>query len=398
MTMADYRSAVERLPNRQQGGLQGALVRYNQLQLTHPGAPAHAMIVADQAKPKDSAVFLRGQPNTKGDVVPRRFLEILSAGGKPEPFKIGSGRYELAKAIASPNNPLTARVAVNRLWMHHFGEAFVPTPEDLGTMSEKPTHPELLDYLTSYFVESGWSFKKLHRLILHSRAYQQSSHIVQSSEGQKLVDKDPYNKLLWRANVRRLDFESVRDSMLSFSGYLDRTVGGKPINLTDEPYSFRRSVYGYIDRGNLPELMAHFDFANPEMSNSKRTTTVVPQQALFLMNSPMTVDIVRRIVARPEVSKAPDALGKIRALYEIIFQRYPTKDEFALGQKFLKAEAEDAEANSYVYEGGRRRGGGGMGGRSAIKNDGLRVSRRPLNAIETFTQVLLLSNEAAYIN
>ena len=398
MSMADYRAAVDRLPNRLQGNLQGALTRFNQLQLTHPGAPAHAMIVADQAKPKDSAVMLRGQPNSKGDVVPRRFLEVLSPGGKAEPFKIGSGRYELAKAIASPNNPLTARVAVNRVWMHHFGEGFVPTPDDLGTMSEKPTHPELLDYLASYFVESGWSLKKLHRLILNSRVYLESSSMIPGEVGQSYVDKDPYNKLLWRANVRRLDFESVRDSMLIFSGNMDRALGGKPINLTDEPYSFRRSVYGYVDRGNLPELMAHFDFSKPEMTNSKRTTTVVPQQALFLMNSPMTVDVVRRIVARPEVSKAPDALGKIRAVYEIVFQRYPTKEEFALGQQFLKGEAEDVEANTYVYEGSKRRGGGGMGGRSAIKNDGLRVSRRPLNALETFTQVLLLSNEAAYVN
>jgi hypothetical protein len=398
MTMADYRGAVDRLPNRFQGNLQAALVRYNGLQLSHPGAPAHAMIVADQAKPKDSPVFIRGQANVKGEIVPRRFLEFLSPGGKPEPFKIGSGRFELAKAIASPTNPLTARVLVNRVWMHHFGEGFVPTPDDLGTMSEKPTHPELLDYLSSYVMENGWSLKKLHRLILHSRVYQESSHILPGEAGQKYVDKDPYNKLLWRANVRRLDFESVRDSLLVFSGNMDRTFGGKPINLTDEPYSFRRSVYGYVDRGNLPELMAHFDFSKPDMTNSKRTSTVVPQQALFLMNSPMTVDIVRRIVARPEFANAPEAPGKIRALYEIIFQRYPTKAELAMAQQFLKTEAEDAEANSYVYQGAKRRGGGGMSGRSAIKNDGLRVSRRALNPWETFAQVLLLSNEAAYLN
>jgi hypothetical protein len=331
-------------------------------------------------------------------VVPRRFLEILSPGGKPEPFKVGSGRLELAQAIASKNNPLTARVAVNRVWMHHFGEGFVPTPDDLGTMSEKPTHPELLDYLATYFMENGWSLKKLHRLILLSRVYQQSSHIIEGDVGKQFVDKDPYNKLLWRANVRRLDFEAVRDSLLVFSGNMDRTLGGKPINLTDEPYSFRRSVYGYVDRGNLPELMAHFDFANPNMANSKRTSSLVPQQALFLMNSPMTVDIVRRIVARPEFAGARDHLGRIRALYEIIFQRYPTKEEFAIAAQFLKVEAEDSEANTFVYDGAKNRGRGGMGGRSAIKNDGLRVSRRPLNAWETFAQVLLFSNEAAYLN
>jgi hypothetical protein len=260
-------------------------------------------------------------------------------------------------------------------------------------MSEKPTHPELLDWLASYFMESGWSMKKLHRLILLSRAYQESTHVIAEYE-----EKDPYNKLLWRANVRRLDFESVRDSMLTFSGQLDKKLGGKPVNLTDEPYSFRRSVYGYVDRGNLPELMAHFDFSKPDMANSKRTSTVVPQQALFLMNSPMTVDVVRRIVNRPEFTSAPAESGKISALYRIIFQRMPTKEEYKMGREFLKAEAADAEANSYVYEGSIRRGGGRGGAMAAIKNDGLRVSRRPLSPWETYAQVLLLSNESAYVN
>ncbi len=119
----------------------------------------------------------------------------------------------------------------------------------------------------------------------------------------------PENRLLWRANIRRLDFEAMRDSLLVFSGKLDGTVGGKPINLTDEPYSYRRSVYGYIDRGNLPELMSNFDFSDPDMPNSKRATTIVPQQALFLMNSPMAVDVARRVIARPEVANAPNNLA-----------------------------------------------------------------------------------------
>jgi mono/diheme cytochrome c family protein len=393
MTMNDYRAAVERIPNRLQGAIQQTLVAYNELLLTHPGAPAHAMVVSDQNQPRNSPVLIRGQADNKGELVPRRFLDILSPGGKAAPFTKGSGRLELAQDIASKSNPLTARVLVNRVWMHHFGEGFVPTPDDLGTMSEKPTHPELLDWLASYFMESGWSMKKLHRLILLSRAYQESTHVIAEYE-----EKDPYNKLLWRANVRRLDFESVRDSMLTFSGQLDKKIGGKPVNLTDEPYSFRRSVYGYVDRGNLPELMAHFDFSKPDMANSKRTSTVVPQQALFLMNSPMTVDVVRRIVNRPEFTSAPAESGKISALYRIIFQRMPTKEEYKMGREFLKAEAADAEANSYVYEGSIRRGGGRGGAMAAIKNDGLRVSRRPLSPWETYAQVLLLSNESAYVN
>ncbi len=394
MGVAEFRAVVDRLPNRLQGPLQNALTKYNLLLLTHPGAPAHAMVVADKPKAQDSPVFIRGQANSKGDIVPRRFLEILSPGGQPKPFTQGSGRLELAQAIASRDNPLTARVLVNRVWMHHFGEAFVPTPDDLGTMSEKPTHPELLDYLANYVMDNGWSLKKLHRLLLLSRVYQQSSHILVGSD---YKDKDPYNKLLWRANVRRLDFESVRDSMLVFSGQLDGSIGGKPVNLTDEPYSFRRSVYGYVDRGNLPELMANFDFAKPEMANSKRTTTVVPQQALFLMNSPMSVDIIRRITGRPEFTAAKDDLGRISALYKIIFQRMPRKEEYPMALAFVKVEAQDTEANNYAYK-PPRGGGRGMDGRSAIKNDGLRVARRPLNAWETYAQALLFSNEAAYVN
>ncbi len=393
MTFYDYRTAVDRLPNRLQGGLERTLVSYNDLLLTHPGAPSHAMIVAE-ATPKNSPVFIRGEANSKGEVVPRRFLDILSPGGKAEPFTKGSGRLELAQQIASKGNPLTARVAVNRVWMHHFGEGFVPTPDDLGVMSEKPTHPELLDWLSNYFMETGWSMKKLHRVIMLSRVYQQSSHIL---EGSDFTDRDPFNKLLWHANIRRLDFESVRDSLLVFSGQLDRQLGGKPINLTEEPYSFRRSVYGYVDRGNLPELMAAFDFSKPDMSNSKRTATIVPQQALFLMNSPMTVDVVRRIVSRPEVTSARDEKGKIAALYRIIFQRSPTAAEFQMGMAFVKTEAGDEQANNFQYQ-GKIRGARGGGVMAAIKNDGLRVARRPLNAWETYAQVLLFSNESAYVN
>ncbi|MDB6154733.1 MAG: hypothetical protein JWL90_3186, partial [Chthoniobacteraceae bacterium] len=289
--------------------------RINETFLTDPGADTRAMVVEDSRQPMDSPVFIRGEAGSRGDIVPRRFLEVLS-GGKPTPFKQGSGRLELAQAIANKNNPLTARVIVNRVWLHHFGEGFVRTPDDLGTQSEAPSHPELIDYLSSYLMDQNWSIKKLHKLIMLSKVYQESSFTIKKHE-----EIDPFNRLLWRANVRRLEFEAVRDSLLVFSGQLDRTVGGQPVNLADEPYSFRRSVYGYIDRGNVPELMSHFDFSNPDMPNSKRATTIVPQQALFLMNSPMAVDITRRILARPEVANAKNNAWRIMALYRIILQR-----------------------------------------------------------------------------
>src|SRR5262249_34243420 len=157
-------------------------------------------------------------------------------------------RLELAQAIANKNNPLTARVIVNRVWLHHFGEGFVRTPDDLGTMSEKPSHPELIDYLASYLMEQNWSLKKLHRLIMLSKVYQETSKELSASTKQYEAI-DPENRLLWRANVRRLDFEAMRDSLLAMSKTLDVTVGGQPVNLTDEPYTHRRSIYGYVDRG-----------------------------------------------------------------------------------------------------------------------------------------------------
>jgi hypothetical protein len=357
------------------------------------------MIVQDKNRPVNSPVFIRGQAQVRGDIVPRGFLEILSPTGKPVTFSEGSGRLELANCIADKNNPLTARVAVNRIWMHHFGEGFVRTPDDLGVMSEKPTHPELLDYLSSWFMENGWSQKKLHKFIVISRVYQESTHTRKEYE-----TIDPENRLLWRANVRRLDFESMRDSLLVFSGQLDRTVGGKPINLTDEPYSYRRSVYGYVDRGNLPELMAHFDFSDPDMPNSKRTSTVVPQQALFLMNSPMAVDIARKVVARPEVANAQYDLNRIMAIYRILFQRSATQPEVQMAMAFLQKEGNEqgemAAQGSASSDPKKRpmrpqRNDSRFG---AIKNEGERVERKPLTPWETYVHALLFSNEAAYLN
>jgi uncharacterized protein DUF1553/uncharacterized protein DUF1549/cytochrome c len=381
--------------------------KINELELTNPGAPARAMVVADAPRPHDSPVFIRGQAGQPGELVPRHFLEALS-NGAPQPFKDGSGRYELAKCIASKDNPLTARVMVNRIWMHHFGEGFVRTPDDLGNQAEKPTHPELLDWLSSYFMETGWSIKKMHRLIMLSRAYQESSYDIPA-----YAQIDPENRLLWRANIRRLDFEAVRDSLLVFGGRLDATVGGHPVNLTEEPYSFRRSVYGYIDRGNVPELMSHFDFGDPNMPNSKRTATVVPQQALFLMNSPMVIDIARRTVARPEMNNARNEIDRIMMLYRILFQRTPNQDEIKAGREFLFQEqvaqykvdksqsAQDVAKSNAALKAKiaqKAKGGGRMDATRAIQNEGDLVERKNLSPWEAYAQALLMSNEMAYVN
>jgi hypothetical protein len=393
-------------PNKISGRARLNFGELNLLEISHPGSPAKAMVVTDKPRPQNSPLFIRGEAQSRGAIEPRHFLEILSPGRKPEPFTVGSGRLELAKAIASQSNPLTARVAMNRIWMHHFGEGLVPTPDDLGVQSGQASHPELLNYLAAKFMELGWSVKQMHRVIMLSAVYQQSTETNPAYE-----TKDPDNRMLWRSNIRRLDFEAMRDSLLVFTGQLDRSIGGKPVNLTDEPYSYRRSVYGYIDRGNLPELMQHFDFSDPDMPNSKRTTTVVPQQALFLMNSSMAVDIARKLVARPEIAKTIDNDEKVRWLYRIIFQRLPRTDELALARAFLHdvqtdvAVPEDRLASAVpMGRNGRkfekrpeipRKQNGKFG---AIQNSGEFVERRPLTGWEAYAQALLFSNELAYVN
>ncbi|HEX8913155.1 MAG TPA: PSD1 and planctomycete cytochrome C domain-containing protein [Humisphaera sp.] len=383
-----------------------AFAELNVLELTHPAAPGRAMVVADAEQPVDSPVFIRGDAANKGRVVPRQFLEVLSPADR-KPFAKGSGRLELANAIASKENPLTARVIVNRVWLRHFGEGFVRTPDDLGVQCEPPSHPELLDYLAARFVADGWSLKKLHRAILLSSAWQQSS-----DTNAAFAVKDPDNRLLWRANVRRLDFEAIRDTMLQFTGRLDRTLGGKPVNLTDEPYSYRRSVYGYVDRGNLPELLAEFDYADPNRPNSRRATTIVPQQALFFMNSPMSADVARRVCARPEFARAPDDYSRVSALYEVLYQRRPKPAEVELARDFYNAHfagkggkpAQVASAKDVAREVARAEAaakaeaGKSAGVKGAIKNEGETIDRRPLTVWEQYAQALLFANEIVYVN
>lgn len=400
---AGLRQATNRWPMQIQNRAGIGFAAVNQLLLTHDGAPARAMVVADSPNPRNSSVFIRGQAETKGEVAPRRFLEVF-AETFPDDFKNGSGRYELAQCIASKKNPLTARVLVNRVWMHHFGQGFVRTPDDLGVQSEKPSHPELLDYLAWWVMDQGWSLKKLHKLIMLSRVYQIGSDIKQ-----EYVQMDPENRLLWRANVRRLDFEAMRDSLLVMSGRLDRTVGGQPVNLTDEPYSYRRSVYGYIDRGNLPELMSHFDFSNPDMPNSARTTTIVPQQALFLMNSPMSVDVARRVLTQKAFMEAGHDTMRVNAIYRVVLQRNATPQEHRMAIDFVSQELRKAQetatqmkdVTAKATEAAKKRAearANSMRGDAAIQNEGQVVERRALSPWETLAHTLLFTNEAAYVN
>lgn len=302
------------------------------LKQAYEGAPPRAMSLEDVDEIKPGHVFVRGNPNNKGDEVRPQFLLVL-AGENRRPFTQGSGRLELARAIANKENPLTARVMVNRVWLHHFGKGIVGTPSDFGARGDRPTHPELLDYLAHYFVEHAWSLKKLHRLIVLSRTYRQSS--ADNAAARRV---DPENTLLWRMNRRRLDFESLRDSLLAVGGNLDLTMGGTGVSATAWPFTHRRTVYTFIDRTNVPNDFRNFDFAGPEAHSPQRYLTTVPQQALYLMNSPFVMEQAQAVMRRPEVASVTDVRRRITQLYRVIYGRTPNADEIRLGLQFINQQ------------------------------------------------------------
>jgi Protein of unknown function (DUF1553)/Protein of unknown function (DUF1549)/Planctomycete cytochrome C len=305
-----------------------------QIQKSPPPTPELAMAMQDSAHPHDGVIFKRGNPNLHGDQAPRRFLQALCKAGEERPhWTDGSGRLELAEAIASKENPLTARVFVNRVWLQYFGAGIVRTPSDFGHQGDPPTDPKLLDYLASTFMNDGWSIKKLQRLIVMSSTYRQSSDVSPKS-----FAADPDNRLWTRMNRRRLDLEEMRDSIMDACGQLDKsTLGGKSVDLWSEPFTKRRAVYGFIERQNLPGVFRTFDYATPDATSPKRFTTTVPQQALFFMNSPFAVDAARGVANRPEIHDATDEAQQIRRLYLLLFDRLPTADEAALGKAYLGA-------------------------------------------------------------
>ena len=328
---------------------------------THAAAPIRAMAMNDLAAPRDSAVLFRGEPSNRGPVVPRQFLEVLS-GEKRAPFKDGSGRLDLAKSIASRDNPLTARVIVNRVWQWHFGEGIVTSASDFGMRAEKPAHAELLDHLATWFMDNGWSLKKLHRQIMLSSVYQQGS-----AKNDAYAKKDPGNRLLWKQNLHRLDFEALRDTLLVVGGKLDHTLGGRPIDVTTAATT-RRTLYGLVDRRELPELFRTFDFANPDMTSSQRYTTTVPQQALFMMNSTLVIEQAKNLAHRSELDKLSDSAEKVRQLYRLALQRPPSADELKLALEYVTKQSE-------------RTGG-----------------KTTMDAWEKFAQALLQTNELIYVN
>jgi hypothetical protein len=291
----------------------------------------HAL--TDGSKPANLKVHIRGNSATLGEEAPRRFLAVLSRD-EPPAFKNGSGRLELAKAIASKDNPLTARVLVNRIWMHHFGRGIVGTPSNFGTLGERPTHPELLDHLAARFVVSGWSVKALHRDIMLSSVYQSGTAYEERS-----ATADPDNKLLWRMNRRRLEVEPWRDAMLSVTGNLDASLGGSSAELS-APTHRRRTLYGAVSRHNLDPVLRLFDFPDPNLTSDRRPVTSVPLQQLFVFNSEFMARQANAFATRVRDAEATDT-ARIRRAFLLAYGRPPTDREIQLGEDFLAGGAAD---------------------------------------------------------
>ena len=314
-------------------GKKGAI---HQLNLSSPGSPPRAMVVQEDPQPKDTQIFLRGNPLARGETVQPKFLSALSGDQTPI-YEAGKRRLGLARSVISDSNPLTTRVLINWAWQNHFGSGLVRTPDDFGTRGQAPTHPELLDYLADQFRKNGWSMKWLHRQIMLSQAYHQGA--IENEHSRQV---DPENQLLWRMPRRRLDFESMRDSMLAACDELDVTMGGRPIDLSASPAIPRRSVYGFVNRDIIANLMSTFDTANPNACTAKRPETTVPQQTLFALNSDFIQDRASRLASLTKPLNPGSAEDRIAAMVRRALCRNPTESEVGQARKFLSEAVQSA--------------------------------------------------------
>jgi hypothetical protein len=329
--------------------LQGEVDRWR---LQQNDAPSVAVGLYDRTLLQEPRVFKRGNPATKGEFVQRHSLSLFH-DGPPPPFLVGSGRREFAEQLTDASNPLTPRVWVNRIWQHHFGEGLVRTPSDFGLRSESPSHPELLDWLAGQLLEHHWSTKEIHRLIVLSAVYRQTSLRTDAAElTSRGSEIDPYNHQLWRMTPRRLRFEELRDGLLSVAGDLDRRDGGKPAELfPPDDANHRRTIFGLVDRQFLPGTLRVFDFANPDLHIARRSDTTVPQQALYFLNHPFVAMRARSLVAQLKLNDEVEAnrSAAVDSLFHAILQREPTAGERAAAEDYL-ADQRPEERPSISYE------------------------------------------------
>lgn len=292
---------------------------------------AHAMHIVREGEPTTLHVFLRGNVESEGPEAPRRFLQVLCQG-EPEPFTEGSGRHELAEAIADPDNPLTARVMVNRLWGLVFARPLVATPSNFGRLGEPPTHPRLLDDLAVRFMAGGWSVKQLAREMVLSATFRQSSFVETTAR-----QADPANTLLSHMNRRRMTVEMFRDAMLFVTDELRHEEG--PSLELDDPANLRRTLYGRVSRLELNDLLMQFDYPDANVHNPKRATTITPMQKLFVLNSPFMQDRARALARRAEPHGETEA-DRIQWLYQSLYGRPASPAELQLGLSFLGSSAD----------------------------------------------------------
>ncbi len=315
------------------------------------------MGVVDQQVLTGLPIHIRGNHRNLGETIPRNFPEVMrSPFESPILPRNQSGRLELARWITSPSHPLTARVLVNRIWRWHFGAGLVTTTENFGALGARPSHPELLDYLARYLIESGWSMKDMHRMILRSNAYQMSS---KNPESLAATNIDPENRWLWKFPKLRMDAEQIRDSVLSVSGALDLAIGGKSIPLRNRQFVFdhtsidntrydslRRAAFLPVVRNNVYTLFEQFDFPDPTMPTGSRNSTTVAPQALFLMNSDLVMNAARQL-AKTLIDTSADNDTRIQRLYRVVLGREPMADEVLLATAFLE---EGALVKSELFE------------------------------------------------
>lgn len=305
-----------------------------------------AMHIVRDGEPTDLHVLIRGNVENKGDKVPRHFLSVLS-DGEPRSLTTGSGRLDLAGAIVDADNPLTARVIVNRVWGMLIGKPLVRTPSNFGNLGEPPTHPELLDDLAVRFVESGWSLKWLAREIALSATFRQTSVADHS-----LQSKDPANRLLARMNRRRLSVEQWRDAILVSADQLDRSIGGRSIKPNDHE-ARRRTVYSEVSRFELNPMLAAFDFPDPNVHASRRNETTTSLQKLFMLNSPFMIaaaeSFAERINSCECQSSENSEAERIRTAYRWAFNRDPSADEIEIAKSYLETFETDGVSSWREY-------------------------------------------------
>ena len=302
-----------------------------------PVEQGHGSRIVYVNQPKDAAIEIRGNPNKLGEVVPRRYLSVLSSVDPPK-FSQGSGRLELANAMLAQSGPLLARVIVNRIWKLHLGRGIVETPSDFGTQGEAPTHPELLEDLAKRFVENGWSLKWLHKEIMLSATYRQSSQITDES--------DPVNRYYTRFPIRRLEVEAWRDTMLVVTGRLDQRIGGEPFDL-NQSENGRRTLYGTVVRRELADMLRLYDYPDPVTHSPQRLPTSTALQQLFVLNSPFMLfqakaffEHLQRLEANANTSGEPSTTlapmdRRIHLAYRLLYGRLPTAKEIELGRIFV---------------------------------------------------------------